>query len=136
MAGSIRILVVDDNHVIRRLVALILEGAGYVPFEADSGEAALEVVHEVVPDLCIVDEVMPGMTGSELIAVLRRAGDPRVAQLPVVAMSARAEGVRALLRAGASAFLSKPIDEDALLATVASVLGDRARAAASAQPEA
>lgn len=136
MAGSIRILVVDDNHVIRRLVALVLEGAGYVPFEADSGEAALEVVHEVVPDLCIVDEVMPGMTGSELIAVLRRAGDPRVAQLPVVAMSARAEGVRALLRAGASAFLSKPIDEDALLATVASVLGDRARAAASAQPEA
>ena len=53
-----RILVVDDNHLIRRLLGLILEGAVYVALEAESGEAALALAHEALPDLGIVDEAI------------------------------------------------------------------------------
>jgi CheY-like chemotaxis protein len=123
-----RILVVDDNHLIRRLLDLILEGAGYVPVEAESGEVALAAVRADPPDLCIVDESMPGMSGSELVRALRASGDRRVAQLPVVGISATREGARELLRAGASALVSKPIEERAILVAVARTLfGGRPR---------
>ncbi|HEY6100547.1 MAG TPA: response regulator, partial [Anaeromyxobacter sp.] len=68
-----RILVVDDNHLIRRLLDLILEGAGYVPVEAESGEEALVLAAEAQPDLIIVDEAMPRMRGSDLIRAIRRS---------------------------------------------------------------
>lgn len=122
-----RVLVVDDNHLIRRLLDLILEGAGYVPLEAESGDAALEVVYEVLPDLCIVDEVMPGMLGSELIRTLRRSRDPRIALLPVVGISGRAGAARELLAAGADAFVTKPVEEGAILAAVARALAESRR---------
>lgn len=122
-----RVLVVDDNHLIRRLLDLILEGAGYVPLEAESGDAALEVVYEVLPDLCIVDEVMPGMLGSELIRTLRRSRDPRIALLPVVGISGRAGAARELLAAGADAFVPKPVEEGAILAAVARALAESRR---------
>jgi CheY-like chemotaxis protein len=79
MAPPYRILIVDDNHLIRRLLSLILEGAGYVPAEADSGDMALTSVRVDPPDACIVDEVMPGMHGSELIRAIRRSHAGRAA---------------------------------------------------------
>jgi CheY-like chemotaxis protein len=137
MPPPFRILVVDDNHLIRRLLDLILEGAGYVPLEAESGDAALELVHEVLPDLCIVDEVMPGMLGSELIRALRCSRDPRVARLPVIGISGRVAAARELLAAGASAFVPKPIEEGAILAAVARTLAELRRSSPPApQPAA
>jgi CheY-like chemotaxis protein len=123
--GPFRILVVDDNHLIRRLLDLILEGAGYVAIEAESGEAALAIAHEVLPDVCVVDEAMPGMLGSELVRALRRSGEPLLAEVPVIGISGRAGAARELLAAGANAFVRKPIEEHAILAAVARVLGER-----------
>jgi CheY-like chemotaxis protein len=122
MASPLRILVVDDNHLIRRLVGLVLEGAGYVPIDAESGEAALALVHEALPDLCIVDEAMPGMLGSELIRAMRRSDDPRVARVPVIGISGRAGAARELLSAGATAFVAKPVQEAELLAAIGTAL--------------
>ena len=122
-----RILVVDDNHLIRRLLGLILEGAGYVALEAESGEAALALAHEALPDLGIVDEAMPGMLGSELIRALRRSRDPQVARLPVIGISGRAGAAPDLFAAGASAFVPKPVEEQAILAAVARALADLRR---------
>jgi CheY-like chemotaxis protein len=119
MRAPFRILLVDDNHLIRRLLGLILEGAGYVPIDAESGETALALVHEALPDLCIVDEAMPGMLGSELIRAMRRSTDARVARVPVIGISGRAGASRELLAAGATAFVAKPIEEQAILAAIA-----------------
>ncbi|HVI96065.1 MAG TPA: response regulator, partial [Anaeromyxobacter sp.] len=68
---SLRVLVVDDNDLIRQLVRLIVESGGHVAVEAESAEIALEVAREDPPDVWVVDEVMPGMMGSELIRALR-----------------------------------------------------------------
>jgi CheY-like chemotaxis protein len=128
------VLVVDDNHLIRTLLHLILEGAGYVPVAVESGGLALEVVNEAAPDLCIVDEVMPGMLGSELIRALRTSRDPRIARLPVIGISGRAGAGRELLAAGATAFLPKPIEERAVLSAVAAALGSADASDAGASP--
>ncbi len=124
--APVRILVVDDNHLIRRLLDLILEGAGYVPVEADSGAEALELAVQTLPDLCIVDEVMPGMRGSELIRALRSSRDPRIADVPVIGISGRAGADKELLAAGATTFVPKPVQEPTILSAIARTLA-RAR---------
>ncbi len=131
MSRPFRILVVDDNHLIRALLDLILEGAGYLPVSVESGALALEIVGEAAPDLCIVDEAMPGMLGSELIRALRRSRDPGIARVPVIGISGRAGAARELLAAGATAFVPKPIEEGTILTAVRAVLGDGDQDAAS-----
>jgi len=121
----LRALVVDDNDVVRRLLELVLEEAGFVAIGAESGEAALESVRALPPDVCLVDEIMPGMPGAELIRRLRGAADPRVASAAVVGISSRADSGPVLLGAGADAFLAKPVDEGALLAAIARALSAR-----------
>jgi CheY-like chemotaxis protein len=127
MPATTRILVVDDNHLIRRLLDLILEGAGYVPVEVESGEEALAFAEEALADLWIVDEVMPGMRGSELIRALRRSSNPRLARVPVIGISGRAGAARELLAAGATTFVAKPIEEAGILAAVAQTLAGAGR---------
>lgn len=118
-----RILVVDDNHLIRRLLDLILEDAGYEPLGAESGEEALALALVDPPDLCIVDEVMPGMRGSELILLLRASPEPRLARMPIVGVSGHEGASGELLRAGADSFVRKPLEERAVLAAVARAFG-------------
>lgn len=134
MSRPFRILVVDDNHLIRALLHLILEGAGYLPVAVESGALALEIAADAAPDLCVVDEAMPGMLGSELIRALRRSRDPRIARVPVIGISGRAGAERELLAAGATAFVPKPIEERAILAAVRAVLGDGEALDAAASP--
>lgn len=119
-ARPLRILVVDDNDVLRALLGQALESGGYEVIAAESVAAALQVVHPL-PDLCIVDYAMPGPNGAELVAALRAmAGTGRV---PVIGLSGIEEGVRALAAAGAEIALRKPVAERVLLETVAQVLG-------------
>jgi CheY-like chemotaxis protein len=129
MASPLRVLVVDDNHLIRRLLEFILEGVGFVVIGAESGEVALEVARAAPPDLCIVDEVMPGMRGAEVIRALRSAGDARLASVPVIAISGRAGAAADLVAAGADAFVAKPVEERTLLPAVTRALFRSARAA-------
>jgi two-component system, OmpR family, phosphate regulon response regulator PhoB len=136
MYTAYRILVVDDNHLIRRLLDLILEGAGYVPIEAESGEEALALAPEAAPDLCIVDEVMPGMQGSDLIRALRRSRDARLAHVPVIGISGRSGAARELLAAGATTFVAKPIDEASILAAVGRALTQSGRSSHADMPAA
>jgi CheY-like chemotaxis protein len=123
MPRPFRILVVDDNHLILRLLQLILEGAGHLPVTVESGALALEIANEAAPDLWIVDEVMPGMRGSDVIRALRRSRDPRVAAVPVIGISGRAGAAAELLAAGATAFVPKPVEEREILEAVAAALG-------------
>jgi CheY-like chemotaxis protein len=121
---------VDDNDVVRRLLEIALEEAGFVSIGAESGEVALESARALAPDVCVVDEIMPGMSGAELVRRLR--SEPRLRQLAVVGISSRADSGPALLQAGADEFLVKPVDEAALVPAVARALLMRRGASAPA----
>lgn len=122
---ALRVLIVDDNHLIRRLLALIVESGGFVAIEAESAEVALDVAREEPPAAWLVDEVMPGMKGSELIRTLRRSRDPRLSQAAVVGVSGRVGARGDLMGAGADAFVPKPVDEHAVLAALARAVQTR-----------
>lgn len=109
MSPSFRILVVDDNQVLRTLVSQVLEAEGYVAIPAESAQAALEAIRLSPPDLIITDQVMPEMTGVELIRTLRTSTDDRLRAIPAIGMSAYEGAAGELLAAGALAALKKPI---------------------------
>ncbi|MFT3912996.1 MAG: response regulator [Anaeromyxobacteraceae bacterium] len=124
-AESLRILVVDDHHLILRLLDMILEGAGHVPVGVESGPLALAEAHRDPPDLCVIDEIMEGMSGSEVIRALRASADARLARVPIIGISGREQSRDGLLAAGADAFLTKPVDERALVEAVDALTASR-----------
>jgi CheY-like chemotaxis protein len=125
VARPIRIVVVDDNQLILRLLGLVLEEAGFVPVPADSADAALAIARTDPPDAFVVDQEMPGMKGSELVRALRWSGDFRLASTPVIGVSAYASAEDELRSAGACEFVRKPLEEEALLEAVGRALALR-----------
>lgn len=123
MESPKRILVVDDNQILRVLIAQALEDAGFVAISAESGEAALEVAAVCPPDLCLVDYTMPGMTGADLIRALRASPDERLRRVPTIGLSAVEGSEREMIAAGANASYRKPLEEAPLLAHVRRLLG-------------
>jgi CheY-like chemotaxis protein len=123
MVAPKRILVVDDNLILRTLVAHALEDAGYVAVTAESGEAALELARIDPPDLFLVDYLMPGMTGADLIRELRRSPDARLRRVPAIGLSAIEGSEQEMIAAGANGALRKPCEEAPLLEQVRSALG-------------
>jgi len=122
MAHPKRILVVDDNLPLRVMLSLALESAGYVTMTAESGEAALEVAAFDPPDLCVVDQTMPGMTGADLIRALRASPDERLRRIPAIGLTGLERSARDLVAAGAVCAIRKPCDDGPLLAEVESAL--------------
>jgi CheY-like chemotaxis protein len=118
-----RILVVDDNETLRTLVAQALESEGYVAIAAESAEVALEVAEFEPPDLFLVDQVMPGMNGADLIRTLRSSGDERIRNTPAIGLSGYEGAQEELLAAGAVAAIRKPVAYSQLLEKVRNALG-------------
>jgi signal transduction histidine kinase/CheY-like chemotaxis protein len=118
-----KVLVVDDVEVNRAIVVDLLGRLDFDTVEADNGREGLEKAQREQPALILTDIVMPEMNGFELTRNLRRL--QAFAAVPIVAMSASPSGVNLTMSidAGASAFLSKPVDLEALLAQVATLLG-------------
>lgn len=123
MSSPAHILVVDDNEILRTLVVQALESEGYVAIAAQSGAAALEVASFEPPDLCLVDHVMPGMTGAEFIRFLRTSGDERLSGIPCIGLSAYDSGRLELVAAGALEAVAKPVSYGVLLERVRTALG-------------
>ncbi|WP_308916769.1 diguanylate cyclase [Jannaschia sp. LMIT008] len=123
MAG--RILIVDDVATNRILMKVKLAAARYDVILASSGEEALDIARAGGIDVVIMDMLMPGLTGAQVCARLR--ADPATASIPVVLITATADPDARLagLEAGADDFLSRPIDEVALLARVRALLRSR-----------
>ncbi|GGS27466.1 response regulator [Streptomyces griseoviridis] len=115
--ASGRVLVVDDNKVIRQLIRVNLELEGFEVVTAADGAECLEVVHQVRPDVVTLDVVMPRLDGIRTAARLR--ADARTRDLPLAIISACTQyEVDAGVDAGVDAFLSKPFEPAELVSVV------------------
>ncbi|MEV5368297.1 response regulator [Streptomyces albogriseolus] len=116
-----RVLVVDDNKVIRQLIRVNLELEGIEVVTAADGAECLEVVHQVRPDLITLDVVMPRLDGLRTAGRLR--SDPRTAGIPLVIVSACTQHeVDSGLDVGVDAFLAKPFEPQELVRVVQSLV--------------
>jgi two-component system, OmpR family, KDP operon response regulator KdpE len=114
-----RILVVDDEPQIRRIMRTTLTSAGYEVEDAKTGEEALSKLREYRPDLVVLDMNMPGMGGLETCRAIR--ADPNVAIVVLTVHNTEAAKVEAL-DAGADDFVTKPFSTPELLARIRAVL--------------
>jgi two-component system, chemotaxis family, chemotaxis protein CheY len=122
----LRVLVVDDSTVMRRMVVKSLEMGGLPVdevFEADSGLQALRILDDHWVDLVLCDINMPNMNGVELVE--RMANDVLTAKIPVVMVTTERSEVRIsqLKKLGVTAYLNKPFRPEALAQTVRDLLG-------------
>src|SRR5687767_7180557 len=111
-----RILVVDDNDTNLDLLSRRLERKGYAVTTAASGPDALELLDKEPFDLVLLDVMMPGMTGIEVLQIVRRTRAPE--SLPIIMTTAKSEAsdVVEALDKGANDYVTKPIELDVLLA--------------------
>ncbi|MFZ5527921.1 MAG: phosphate regulon transcriptional regulator PhoB [Pseudomonadota bacterium] len=121
-----RVLVVEDEAAIAELIALNLRHAGFEVVVAPDGEAAQNEVDRVLPDLVLLDWMLPGTSGLNLAK--RWRGQQRTKDLPVIMLTARAEETDKVagLDAGADDYLTKPFSTQELMARVRAVLRRKA----------
>jgi chemosensory pili system protein ChpA (sensor histidine kinase/response regulator) len=121
--GERFVVVVDDSISVRKFVGRMLEKAGYRVLLASDGLEATELVAQSGAHLIITDLEMPRMNGYELMAHLRQ--NPETRRIPTMVVTSRAGAKHRdrALKEGAVAFLTKPVQEEQLLASVASILG-------------
>ncbi|MER5449557.1 response regulator [Streptomyces sp. NPDC002764] len=119
-----RVLVVDDNKVIRQLIRVNLELEGLEVVTAADGAECLDVVHQVRPDVVTLDVVMPRLDGLRTAARLR--SDPRTRDLPLAIVSAcTSYEVETGLDVGVDAFLAKPFEPAELVRLVEQLIQQR-----------
>ena len=120
-----RLVIADDEVDIRRLIVFLLRS--YDLHEAQNGRLALELIREVRPDLVLLDVMMPEMTGLEVLVAIRE--NPLTASIPVVLLSAKGQAaeIEQGLQSGATRYLVKPFESQALRACVEEVLREYVR---------
>ena len=120
-----RILVVDDEIIIRNLLKEFLSRKGYEVYTAPDGRAAIAEVKEIRPHIVLLDIMMPGMGGIETLKEIRRI-DPRVGVIMVTAIADEELGKRAIAL-GACDYITKPLNfdylETALMVKMIDLLG-------------
>lgn len=128
-----RILVVDDEPDILELVSFHLEQAGYAVETAKSGSQALDSLRRSPPSLLVLDVMLPDLSGTELLRVLRQEAATR--QLPVILLTARSEEVDRVVgfEIGADDYVPKPFSPRELVLRVRAILRRRGEGEGSAE---
>jgi len=121
-AGGKRVLVVDDERDLTELVGVNLQRNGYEVLTAYDGHTALDLARREVPDLILLDLMLPGIDGTEVTRRLK--ADERTAGIPIVMLSAKGEETDVVvgLTLGADDYVTKPFSMKILLARLATVL--------------
>jgi len=112
------VLVVDDHPKVLRFIEIDLKLCGFKVITTTSGSEALELVKSAKPDIVLLDIIMPGMDGFE---VLRRLRD--FTQLPVIAFSASPGNYHEAVRLGADDFMPKPFQPEEMVKRIEALLG-------------
>ena len=120
---SATVLVVDDNDDNVRIMSTILLGRGFEVRIARNGQEALRSVEQQRPDLILLDVMMPGMNGMDVLDAIK--ADPRNASVPIIMVTAKDQDQDVLdgYRFGAEYYITKPFTSRQLLYAVALVLG-------------
>ncbi len=122
--ASLEVLIVEDDRALARTLARALEQAGYSCRQAHDGNAALSEVAKAVPDLMLIDLLLPKKDGQSVISTLQAAEATRA--IPIIAMSGVFRGgdaLRSILAAGGKAFLEKPIESHTLIDQISKLIG-------------
>ena len=124
------ILVVEDEPAIQELISYGLRQAGHETFCAGDAEQAMKIVNDVLPDLVLLDWMLPGMSGIEFAKMLRQV--PRTKNIPIIMLTARTEESDKVsgLEIGADDYITKPFSPRELVARIKAVLRRRSPEAA------
>lgn len=117
-----RILIVDDDHDIQRLVSYNLKQAGFEALTATTGREALDTIVKELPDIIILDLMLPDIDGNEVCRIVRE--NEATAQIPVLMLTARGEEIDRVLgfELGADDYVTKPFSPRELVLRVKSIL--------------
>jgi DNA-binding response OmpR family regulator len=110
MAQGAKVLVVDDNEDVRDLVVHILSADGFHVFSASEGLSALSILKANDIDLVLLDVMMPGMSGLEVLTEIRTGSDKKIREVPVMMITAKSstEDIDKALAIGANSYVVKP----------------------------
>ena len=111
-----KVLVVDDNEDIRNLISIILTGESYQVMAVESGTKALEIYTEFKPDLVLLDIMMPGVSGFEVLEKIRDIHNAKLNSVPIVMITAKSltDDIDKAIRLGATSYIVKPFRAEAL----------------------
>lgn len=120
-----QILIVEDEPAIQTLIAYALKQAGFAVLQAENAEKALEMINEKIPDLVLLDWMLPKMSGIEFARLIRRA--ERTKLLPIIMLTARVDENDKIsgLEIGADDYITKPFSPRELVARIKAVLRRR-----------
>ncbi|MBA4324970.1 MAG: two-component system response regulator [Rhodobacter sp.] len=119
------VLLIEDEPNIAEAIRFLLTRDGLRVSHAAEGAAALQMVWQDPPDLMILDHMLPGMSGLEILTAVR--ADPKSRDLPVLMLTARGRDREMAQEAGADCFMTKPFSNAEILAEVRSMLGQPRR---------
>src|SRR3974390_1164851 len=117
---SEKVLIVDDEKLVRWTLRQKCEEGGYRVLEAENGTAALKVAHNESPDLVLLDVRLPDASGIDILEQIKKAGDARA--IIMITADPQLEDVKTALKLGAYDFVGKPLDFDELSVTVKNAL--------------
>lgn len=122
--GVERVLVVDDNQDVRDLVVHILSADGFHVFAASNGEDALAILNSNTVNLVLLDVMMPGKSGLEILDEIRSGANKSLHDIPVMIITAKSstEDIDAALALGASSYIIKPFRGTTIREKVRSIL--------------
>ncbi|HEY9693871.1 MAG TPA: response regulator [Oculatellaceae cyanobacterium] len=121
-----KILVIEDDNIIRDIIVDILKSEKFQTFDADNGETGVELALQHLPDLIVCDVMMPKMSGHDVLKILRE--NSLTATIPFIFITAKADhdSIREGMELGADDYLTKPFNNKQLIAAIASRLKNKA----------
>jgi CheY-like chemotaxis protein len=123
---SKNILVVDDNEDIRSLLSLVLQREGHEVVLASDGTEALEKIKIAKPDLILLDVMMPGLSGLEVLSIIREDKDKKINEIPIMMITAKSTitDIDNAVELGASSYIIKPFRPANLIEKVNAIFAE------------